>query len=96
MDQFTFGKSKAAIELARMLSLDENNKFSEKVKRFLDNFNRGIAEFLSIEDDAVRRRAIGLWRQDCFSSLDKAILPDEIRSFTKCVADTKYKKALKN
>ena len=95
MDIRTFGNNEAAIELANILSLKDCVKTTQKVSRFLDNYNLGIREIKKIKDNYFRKRLLFVWKEDRFNCLKEIQLSDEVKRFVFGVATTKYRKAIK-
>jgi hypothetical protein len=95
MNTVTFGNSKAAIELANILSQKNCKKTTQKVSKFLHSYNLGIREIKKIKDNYWCRRLLTLWREDRSNCLKEMQIDSEIKRFTFGVVTTKYRKAIR-
>ena len=79
MEKYTFGNSKAAVNLSEILTKRNDKKLSSKVSRILVSYFHGLKEIDKIENQSVKTRIIELW---CGSySRNISNLDGEVKSF---------------
>jgi len=89
----TFGKSKAAQDLAKILS--ENPKQIRKSQKFSSDFNHGIHQIGHIPDRGVRTAVLQGWRDRQLAHVKASVLTDEVKRFLCNVMSCHYREALK-
>ena len=91
MKNTTFGSSKAAIDLARILS--DNKKYSRKVSSLLTTFNKRLSLLQNINDKKFKLCLMILIKSAALELVES--YPDEIKRFTKNVLIANYRNELK-
>lgn len=68
MDKFTYGKSKAALNLAEQL---QTSLYKRKISSFITNYNKGLTCIGTIKDENIRARLLLLWKAEGLRSVDE-------------------------
>jgi len=63
MNQNTFGKTKAANDLVRILeNEDVEKKTIKKISKKLTNYNRGLNAIVQINDEKIKAQLLEIWK----------------------------------
>jgi hypothetical protein len=92
LDPFTFGDSRAAQALARILNEENNIKYRRSVSRFLTSSNKLINTITQIEDSEAKRYMINIF-MDHLKTINRD-WPPKVLSFSKNTLSTKIKKQI--
>ena len=91
MDKNTFGDSKAAIILAEKLAEVGRRKDNKRVTRILNDFGYALNKCSKMEDKH-QKIMYNLVYDGIKDRVDRALVDDDIKSFTMTVVKTMWKK----
>lgn len=94
MDKYTFGDSKAAINLVKTLGMPEYSLCARKVSRLLGKQIQSINAIMAISDKGVRRAVLTLWRDRFINAVNTTVLPEIIKTHILCVATAFYRRGI--
>lgn len=92
MDKFTFGNSKAAVNLVKTLGRPEYQKYSAQANRLLAKQLVALGAIMFIPDKNTRETALLLWKQMFIERVNSANIPEVIKTHILCVATSYYRK----
>jgi len=91
MDDFTFGKDKAAIVLANILTELKNSRLSQKVSSRLKNYQTRLKQLSFIPDKEFQQEIVSRYRKHEIAKISKMNAPDYVKSHLTNVMTTNAK-----
>lgn len=91
MDKFTFGDSKAAVNLMKTLNAPFYSLYARKVCRLLAKQLQSIKAIMAIPDQTIRKAVLKLWHDRFIAIVNNSEMPEVIKTHTLCVATTFYR-----
>ena len=95
LDSFTFGKSRAAVNLVSILNKPANVDWMYKASRILSKYSKEIKVLGCIPDKGVRETAFKLWRNRFIDRVNRCFFPTVIETHLKCVIVGIYRAAMR-
>ena len=95
MESYTFGDSKAAISLIKILNEAESEWYVKKAVRILSKYFKALASLSHIPDKGIRETSYKIWREHFMESVDKTQFPTIVGTHMKCVIVGEYRKAMR-
>jgi hypothetical protein len=92
MDQFTFGDSRAATNLVKILNDPDNAPCRNKVSNILSRWADYSNAVMDIQNPTICRGTLDMWRQHFLSSLRDDQIPTPVRSHAENVMVATYRK----
>ena len=93
MDKYTFGDSRAAINLmVDILGKPEYEKYSSRVAKLLSKQFQALNAVAEIRDKTIREATLQMWHRRFIGLAED--LPEVIKTHTLCVAAGKYHQLL--
>lgn len=92
MDKYTFGNSKAAVNLMTTLEKPKYQDRASTVTRLLSKQLTALKAIMSIPDKNTRETTLLLWKRMFIERIDFQSLPEVIKTHTLCVATGYYRK----
>jgi hypothetical protein len=90
-DEYTFGSSKAAVNLIDILNKPEHKLIKRKVRRILGKQMQMLSELMSINDASVRLTALELFHKQFIPRVEKAKFPRIIQTHMASIECAKYR-----
>ena len=91
LDPYTFGDSKAAINLAKILSEPEHRKYSSKVSVFYGRFNQRMMAIYAVRDFSIRQHLSWLIMKDARDKIGSSVMPELVKSHLLNIMNRVYK-----
>jgi len=95
IDKFTFGNSRAAINLTNILNMPEYSSYAPKALRILSKYMTSIKALTSIPNKETRETALGIWRNNFVRLVNNTDFPDVLKTHMNNVATRQKRKLLK-
>ena len=91
MDIKTFGNSKAAQTLVKILNELDDPKIASKVSYLFHSYNTGLKSIKDIKDRKVRRDLLLMWKNKFIKTVGNKDLPKEVQSYLLNIITRGYK-----
>ena len=95
MDKFTFGDSKAAVNLVEILDKPEHSLCSPKALRMLSKYMTSINALEAIPHKGTRETVLRLWHDRFINQVNESSFPIVVSTHLNCVATSQYRKQLR-
>lgn len=95
MDKYTFGNSKAAINLIRTLDELGDVKLQRGVSSVLSKYATAMAQIMFIPSKTTREAILQLWLAKVSALIEDSPWPEIIKTHVRCVAVGLYRAYLK-
>ena len=93
MDKYTFGNSRAAVNLmASILEKPEYKHCSAQVARILDKHFKVLGVVAKLPDKTIRGATLQMWHKHFLGRIED--LPELVRTHTACVMASRYHQLL--